>query len=278
MNDLERYLDFLSYILDIENTVDEYEEKEEEEVETETVWNYIITQDAITLNCGDKCETITKDNDNFQNIRKLIVDGNYQEAFSRMNVKEGIEKWCKGYLSIEGDKVTYNEVPITNKLTDRIINLMTTGDMEFERFAKFLNKVLENPSFKNRERLMDFAAAGDIDISDNGDLICFKNVGNDYHDKRTGKFRYAVGDKPSMPRHMVDDRDENSCSAGLHACSLRYLKECWGTSGKTLLVTVDPRNVVSIPFDYSDSKLRCCEMEVIEDITENLNQYFSLLD
>ncbi|EFW4639850.1 helix-turn-helix domain-containing protein, partial [Shigella flexneri] len=31
---------------------------------------------------------------------------------------------------------------------------------------------------------------------------------------------------------------------------------------------VHPRDVVSIPIDYNDAKMRTCQYEVVEDVTE----------
>lgn len=243
------------------------------EEEVQNNYQYIITGDSITLYVNGEEEVVTNDNVNFNEIREYILDEDYKEALALMNVGNAITQWGSGLLQIEGDTIKYADQLLTGKLVDKIIGMMGDGDESFQKFAKFLNLVLENPSFKNRERLMDFAAAEDIELTDEGKMRCFKNVRDDYYDKHTGTFRYMVGDEPSMPRTMVDDRDENTCSKGLHAASINYLKGFWGTSGKTLIVEVDPKDVVSIPTDYNDSKLRTCKMKVVEDITDYLYKY-----
>jgi hypothetical protein len=63
-----------------------------------------------------------------------------------------------------------------------------------------------------------------------------------------------------MDRSKVDDDPNNTCSKGLHVASLPYLQHYPGSV--TVLVKVNPANVVSIPTDYNNSKMRVCEYEV----------------
>ena len=233
----------------------------------------MITGDTVTLTRNEDVTVIDSSHNNFKEVIEKILEDKFEEAFKLMDITKSISKWGKGLLKIEDGIVTYSDMEITSKLVSKIINMMNEGNESFERFAKCLNLTMENPSYKNRSRIMDFVSAGDIEIDDEGYIICYKNVNHDYKDKHTGKFSYKVGETPSMPRHLVDDRDEKTCSEGLHAASAYYLKTGWCTTGKNLRVKVDPRDVVSIPIDYKDSKMRVCKMEVIEDITGQEDKY-----
>jgi len=68
-----------------------------------------------------------------------------------------------------------------------------------------------------------------------------------------------------MERNSVDDNPNNTCSTGLHFCSLEYLKGFWGTSGHTMIIKINPMDVVSIPVDYDNSKGRCCRYVVVDE-------------
>lgn len=72
---------------------------------------------------------------------------------------------------------------------------------------------------------------------------------------------------------MVNDDHNITCAQGLHIASINYLKTGWNTSGKNLKVEVDPRDVISIPYDYADSKARVCKYRVVEDITGREKEY-----
>ena len=162
---------------------------------------------------------------------------------------------------------------MTGKLVDRVIDMMAEGDESFKRFANFLNLTMEQESFTTRARLMDFAAHDKLDLTDEGYVVAFKNVRSDFFDKHSGTFDNSVGNTLSMRRADVDDNHDHQCSNGLHVCSPTYLKEAWGTSGRTMRVIVKPKNFVAIPYDYNDSKARVCEYSVVEDVTDKIDEY-----
>jgi hypothetical protein len=82
-------------------------------------------------------------------------------------------------------------------------------------------------------------------------------------DRHTKTIDNSVGQVVSMPRYKVDDNRNNTCSSGLHFCSLSYLKNCFGFGDNVVILKINPRDVVSIPSDYNNSKGRCCLYEVI---------------
>jgi hypothetical protein len=70
-----------------------------------------------------------------------------------------------------------------------------------------------------------------------------------------------------MARNKVDDNQNNTCSQGLHFCSEGYLKHFGGA--RTVIVKINPRDVVSIPNDYNQTKGRACRYEVIGEVGVN---------
>jgi hypothetical protein len=67
-----------------------------------------------------------------------------------------------------------------------------------------------------------------------------------------------------MERHEVDDNKDRTCSSGLHFCSKDYLNSFGGE--RVVIVKINPRDVVSIPSDYNDTKGRACRYEVVGEI------------
>ena len=65
-----------------------------------------------------------------------------------------------------------------------------------------------------------------------------------------------------MDRKDVNDDPNQTCSAGLHVCSQAY-----GMYGsRLLLVSVNPADVVSVPIEYKNAKMRVCKYYVKEDV------------
>lgn len=256
-----------------EDSFDEEEDKLYEEDEAEPEVNYIITIDSVTLSIDGETDTVAIGSPNFTEVREAVLKGDYKQAHALMNASVGIQRWGNGALQINEGNVTYNGMPLTGKLVDRVIDMMARGDEGFKSFANFLNLTMEQESFKTRTRLMDFAAHDKLDLTEEGYVIAFKNVREDFMDKHSGTFDNSIGNTLSMRRSEVDDDHDRSCSQGLHVCSPTYLKDCWGTSGRTMRVVVNPKNFVAIPYDYNDSKARVCEYTVVEDVTDKIKDY-----
>ena len=66
-----------------------------------------------------------------------------------------------------------------------------------------------------------------------------------------------IGEKVAIPRSECDSSPDRTCSRGLHLASSHWLSQNYfGEQG--LVALVDPRNVVSVPYE-DFGKLRCCE-------------------
>jgi hypothetical protein len=73
-----------------------------------------------------------------------------------------------------------------------------------------------------------------------------------------------------MNRQDVDDNCNNTCSTGLHFCSLNYLGSFGSSGDPVVILKIDPKDVVSIPVDYNNTKGRCCKYEVVGLYTQPL--------
>lgn len=229
---------------------------------------YIINKDSVTLTYQDEVYTTDSSNTNFKEIVNLIIQGNYSEAANLFSYAAAISNWVDGLLEVRDDRIFYDNFEIKGKFVEKIIK-HAQNDLDVASFLKFLKLTMEQEDVEVRNRLLDFAADDTIDFSDEGYVIAFKNVKSDYYDKHSGKFRNMVGDKPSVPRSSVDADHNATCSSGLHVCSFKYLVRCWGTSGRNMVVHVNPKDFVAIPYDYDDSKARVSTYTVVDELSHD---------
>lgn len=265
------------------------QEAEEEKVEEVVQPNasYIATEHALVLTIeGQQAQLIDFTHGNFEKATQLCHDGKYLEALEAMDIATAIEKYSGGTIEVDltTETLTYKGMKIANGLVDKILGKMSDGDTGFEVLVKFFEKTMANPAPDARRQLMEFAAASNIDIAENGNVVAFKNVKDDYKPSRAGMYddqgNYqadqfydnSVGSVCKMPRELVDDDIENTCSHGLHIASLHYLEVMWGYNGRTMKVEVNPEHFVAIPTDYNNSKARVCEYTVVEDVTDKLEE------
>lgn len=166
-------------------------------------------------------------------------------------------------VSIHG--VTFRGEDLSGTLEDRILWMAQEG-LPLDAMEAFLTNLYDNPSNRVHSQLYRFMEYGQLPITQDGHFLAYKRVnrrGNgDLVDVHSGKMVNNVGSIVQMPRHLVDDDPDQTCSHGLHACSHEYLGSFSGNA--TVTVKINPRDVVAIPRDYNNTKLRCCRYEVVE--------------
>lgn len=84
-----------------------------------------------------------------------------------------------------------------------------------------------------------------------------ENVAPVYTDAHSGTFTIKIGEPVTMPREKCDPVQENTCSRGLHVAGREWLQN--GYFGNTsLIVLVNPADVVAVPPSDSYGKMRTC--------------------
>ena len=148
------------------------------------------------------------------------------------------------------------------------------ADLKIGSLINFLQKLQESNSYHVLEELLDFIQYNDIEISADGNVICYKVVDKDYKDIYTHTIDNSVGQVVKMNRNKVSDDRNESCSFGLHVASLQYLKSsgygCDSPNNHLMKLSVHPKDFVSVPYDYNGAKARVCEYIVIEEVDMNL--------
>jgi len=139
-----------------------------------------------------------------------------------------------------------------------------------EPLLNFFKNLMDNPSKRAVDELYDFLEAGELPITEDGHFLAFKNVRSNYKDIHSGTFDNSVGKVCEMPRNGVDEDKDRTCSAGLHFCSIKYLPSFTDSDGgKTMIVKINPKDVVAIPADYNNTKGRTCRYEVVAEYKDD---------
>lgn len=165
-------------------------------------------------------------------------------------------------ISIVNGRVQYKGEPIETVLSERMVSMLEQKK-SMQYMVSFLDNLMQNPSFRATEQLYPFLEFGNIPITPDGHFLAYKAVRPDYRDIHSGKFDNSIGAKPSMPRNRVDEDPNRTCSSGLHVCSFDYLPSFAHANGHVMVVKVNPRDVVAVPTDYNNTKMRVCAYEVV---------------
>lgn len=216
---------------------------------------------------------------NVDTIVVLDTDPKYNEIVEAIKTNKPLDKFfvkeqlklvpitTNNSVVIDEHGVKFKGFTIQGNLADAITTMYLDGRLKAnDSMVLFLDNLTQNPDSHVFDQLYPFMQHNDIEVSDDGCLLAYKKVRGDYYDIYSGTIRNAPGDKPSMPRVMVQNDPRQTCSTGLHVCAKSYLSNFGNdSSDKVVIVKVNPKDVVSVPYDYDGAKMRVCEYEVLAD-------------
>lgn len=199
---------------------------------------------------------------------RATVNAAFQRLSERITLRDG-------ELLFEGSK-------IDNALSRHIIRLAREGDAGLTAFVRFMENLALNPSSLSRLHLFKWIDNRDITITDDGMIVAYKSVqevGGKLMSITSGSNRVIVNDEEvtgyvpnpigavvEIERAKVDPNREALCSYGLHVGTWDYVLSFGGYNSVKLKVLVNPRDVVAVPSDYNNTKMRVCRYKIVEQV------------
>lgn len=235
------------------------------------------TNNAVTITQSGKIAAVINgqpysvdiDHANYTKIIEAIKVQDWDAFVKLTDIASSINAYATQDVQVKDGVVYYKNIPVHNTLANRIVKFMREG-LPFLPLCKFLENLMQNPSHRAVNELYDFLDAGELPITTDGCFLAYKNVRNDYKDIHSGTFDNSVGKVCEMPRNQVDEDKDRTCSSGLHFCSIKYLPHFSDSfGGHTMMVKINPADVVAIPADYNNTKGRCSRYEVVNEYTDD---------
>lgn len=256
---------------------------------------YIVQGSNITVVIGTTPHTVSKSHIAYNKLLNAIKTGDWETVQDIIEPKQVVLDFGQGNVSIQGDKIFWKGREMHNALTKRMV-AMIQEDFPVDPLVAFMENLMENPSKRAVNELYGFLEKNTLPITSDGCFLAYKKVRQDYLDCHSG----TVLNKPaaymtdedtaalaeaagknnevtvevvdgvtvvSMERNLVDDDQNRTCSTGLHFCSKDYLNHFGGE--RIVILKINPRDVVSIPNDYNDSKGRCARYEIVDEIEKD---------
>jgi hypothetical protein len=222
---------------------------------------------SVTVTVKFRPHTINASDYRFNKVLdKLKQDCTEDEIIEIIDLKETVSKSTAGLLEVRGSRLFAQDREIPASLAKPLFTRLNMG-LDILPYEKFILRVLENPSFRSVQQLAGFLENAKLPITEDGHFIAYKRVTSGYKDCHTAKIDNRVGQIPHMPRNMVNDDPNQTCSYGYHVCSYEYLSHFSGSH--TMACKIDPADVVSVPIDYNNAKMRVCRYEVVGEIPDD---------
>lgn len=233
---------------------------------------YLIQGDNIVIVVDSKSYTINKTHITYDKLKEAIKSNDVDSVRNLVEPKQAIINFAAGNVEIKGSEFFWKGKPMHNALSNKMIEMLKEG-FPIDPLVSFMHNLHKNPSKRAVDELYGFLEKGALPITPDGYFLAYKKVRANYMDCHTGTISNHVGAVVTMERNEVDDNKDRTCSAGLHFCSQEYLKSFGGE--RTMILKIDPADVVSIPSDYNDSKGRCCRYEVIGELDAPAEKAFT---
>lgn len=233
---------------------------------------YILTPSGnMTIRWQGRTHSVGRDHAFYKEIIAALDSEDYTDLGDYLDVPSAFENVVPGVAVNQYGEVFYNGCPVHNQIADRIGEFIRAG-LPFKPLARFLANLMENPSERSRKELYTFLEHGNFPITEDGCFVAYKGVTSDFKDCYSKTFDNRVGQTHSMPRENVDDNASSACSTGFHVGTYAYADSFRSYNGRLVLVKVNPRDAVSVPYDHSHEKLRVCSYEVVEICQDILSE------
>lgn len=226
--------------------------------------NHIITERSITILIKNRPEIIDNTHPNFNKVENALKAGKSEEEILKLiNTSKAVIDFGEGKVQVKNGEIIYNNKVVHSALATRILSLMERG-FDINPFTKFMENLYQNPSKSAVDELYGFLEAGGLPITEDGHFMAYKKVKEDYMDCYSGTIDNSIGARPSMPRYEVDEDSNRTCSTGLHVASYSYMAHYPGD--RIVICKINPKDVVAVPNDYNNAKMRVCEYEVVNEV------------
>jgi len=232
--------------------------------------SWSISDQNVVVNYEGETHIVKRTDALADRLIKAVKEQRLQEIPSLVSAAKRIETFSKGAFVVKSGRVQVNGVDAPEVLSNKIIRFSGEG-LPFQPLLKFAEKLSLNPSFRAVNELYQFLEKNDHPITETGNFIAYKRVRGNFKDIHSGTFDNSVGQLLEVPRNQVDEDSSRTCSYGLHVANWDYAHTQFASHDKDsdvmLEVEVSPADVVAIPTDYNNSKMRVCRYKVLGVVT-----------
>lgn len=237
---------------------------------------FVQTKQGVTAFLSTGPKTVSRDASNFSVAVELLrKDSTMEDEFlESIDIAMAVSRIAvNSDLTLDTNTciAEYQGKPLDSALSKRLVEMFVkAGSVGIAYLIRFLENLYQNPSYRAVTELYGFLDACDLPITEDGCFLTYKRVRENYTDIHTGTFDNKIGAICKMARNRVNEDRDVTCSEGLHVCSYDYLASFGGA--RTVICKVNPRDVVAVPSDYNNQKMRVCEYTVVGEVPNDNSQ------
>ena len=227
---------------------------------------FAITDRNITVNYEGQTHIVSRSDELADQLLKALREGRQADIPDLVSAATRIVNYGKGDFEVVNGRVHINKQPVHDFLSRKILKFQSEN-LPHLPLVKFATNLQKNPSYRAVNELFMFLDKNDHPITEDGKFIAYKRVRSNLKDIHTNTFDNSPGTELSVPRNQVDEDSTRTCSYGLHVANWEYAHTKFASFDPAtdimLEVEVDPADVVAIPVDYDNAKMRVCKYKVL---------------
>jgi hypothetical protein len=247
----------------------------------------IFTKDgddvSATVFAGGKIHVATSDHAQFRGIVDALKGDNAtdEEVLAMFDIPGTLTKkfvHLSERIAINAGRLFLDGAEVKGKLAETIVRFVVEHHQSLGAMVAFMEKLAINPNEHSRLHLFEWLTKHDFGVCPDGDFVAYKKVHREgYLSDHSGTAwvngdvyeRQRIPNLPGtvveMPRDAVTFDPNSHCSAGLHVANWGYAQNFAGSV--MLRIKINPRDVVSVPFDSHGEKMRVCRYKVLGEVS-----------
>jgi hypothetical protein len=242
---------------------------------------YTITAQSVVALSDGANYTIARGSYNFKALCSALLDEDWDKAKGCLNLASAISQWSHGKFTVRekdgAPAIFFGDLEVHSAVGTRILEAIKE-EADSMPLLRFWARLQLNPSYRSVQTLYTFLVKTNIPIRSDGHLLAYKSVREDWFDHYSGTIENRPGAEIKMPRNQVSDDPDVACGQGLHLGSLTYAQGFHSGSSRILVCAVDPQDVICIPKDAQQGKMRCCRYVVLGLMGSPLPDVLSMRD
>lgn len=228
--------------------------------------DYIITSDSVITVIEGQPKSILKSNPLYSKVVESLKNKDWEGARANIDAAWAITTYSKNSFSIENGSVMVDGKKIPFAISEKILKFREQN-LPYKPLVNFARQLSNNPSERAQTDLFQFLEHNGHPITEAGTFIAYKKVTKTdigLLDIYTKTMSNNIGDVVEMPRDKVNPDPNVTCSHGLHVAAWEYAAKHYGSQDDVILeVEVSPTDVVAIPIDYNNMKMRVSKYRVL---------------
>ena len=215
---------------------------------------------SIILTIDDNTIKIKESYIHYDNILKLLQLKNIDldKLRSYIQKKSVFNEYIEGDILISNNQVYHvfgnKKYKISNDISDEIINLIKTNNLNYKKIIKLLDKLIKNPQLEVINNLWEFIVENKVEIGSGGNIILYKIIDKNYINLYNSSDDYdnTPGNTVEIPRYIVDKDPGKDCIDGLHLGSKKWLVSnhyICNEKHNILKISVNPKDICCIPYN-----------------------------